>query len=68
MTTRRATAANPAIRSRELAAHIALLDLALDAIFACDADGQITSWNRGAQTTYGLSSSEDVDVAAHGID
>jgi hypothetical protein len=42
MTTRRTTAANPAIRSRELAAHIALLDFAPDAIFARHADGQIT--------------------------
>lgn len=46
MTTRQATIANPTIRSRELAAHVALLDLAPDTIVAHDADGQITFWNR----------------------
>jgi PAS domain S-box-containing protein len=49
-------------RSRELAAHIALLDLAPDAIFARDADRRITFWNRGAEATYGYSSAE-----AHGV-
>jgi PAS domain S-box-containing protein len=50
-------------RPRELATHIALLDLAPDAIFACDADRRITFWNRGAQTTYGFSSAEALGVA-----
>lgn len=36
----------------------ALLDLAPDAIFACGADRRITSWNRGAELTYGYSSAE----------
>src|ERR1700691_820289 len=49
-------------RSRELAAHTALLDLAPDAIFARDAERRITFWNRGAQSTYGFSSAE-----AHGV-
>jgi PAS domain S-box-containing protein len=49
-------------RPRELAAHIALLDLAPDAIFARDADRRITFWNRGAQTTYGFSPAEAIGV------
>jgi len=52
----------PGARSRELAAHTALLDLAPDAIFARDADRRITFWNRGAQATYGFSPEE-----AHGV-
>src|SRR5579862_8061454 len=42
----------------DLAAHIGLLDLAADAIFACDAERRITFWNRGAQGTYGFTSKE----------
>jgi two-component system, cell cycle sensor histidine kinase and response regulator CckA len=49
-------------RPRELAAHIALLDLAPDAIFARDAERRITFWNRGAQTTYGFSPAEALGV------
>ncbi len=49
-------------RSRELTAHVALLDLAPDAIFARDAERRITFWNRGAQTTYGFSPEQ-----AHGM-
>jgi PAS domain S-box-containing protein len=49
-------------RSRELAAHTALLDLAPDAIFARDAERRITFWNRGAQSTYGFSPAETVGV------
>jgi two-component system, cell cycle sensor histidine kinase and response regulator CckA len=45
-------------RPRELAAHIALLDLAPDAIFARDAERRITFWNRGAQSTYGFTPEE----------
>ena len=45
----------PTARSRELAAHQALLDLAPDAIFARDVERRITFWNHGAQTTYGYS-------------
>ncbi len=62
--TRRIAAAEtgPGTRSRELAAHTALLDLAPDAIFARDADRRITFWNRGAQATYGFSPAE-----AHGV-
>jgi PAS domain S-box-containing protein len=64
--TRQAVAAaektEPGARSRELAAHTALLDLAPDAIFARDADRRITFWNRGAQATYGFSPEE-----AHGV-
>jgi PAS domain S-box-containing protein len=52
----------PTARSRELAAHIALLDLAPDAIFARDVDRRITFWNHGAQTTYGFSPAEAVGV------
>ena len=47
-------------RSRELTAHVALLDLAPDAIFARDAARRITFWNEGAQTTYGFSPAEAV--------
>jgi two-component system, cell cycle sensor histidine kinase and response regulator CckA len=49
-------------RSRELAAHTALLDLAPDAIFARDADRRIVFWNHGAQTTYGFTPAEAVGV------
>jgi PAS domain S-box-containing protein len=57
-----ATEAEPTARSRQLAAHTALLDLAPDAIFALDADRRITFWNRGAQTTYGWSPTEALGV------
>jgi two-component system, cell cycle sensor histidine kinase and response regulator CckA len=50
-------------RSRELAAHIALLDLAPDAIFARDAGRRITFWNRGAESTYGFSEAEALGVS-----
>jgi two-component system, cell cycle sensor histidine kinase and response regulator CckA len=50
-------------RPRDLAAHIALLDLAPDAIFARDAERRITFWNRGAQTTYGFTSQEALGVS-----
>jgi two-component system, cell cycle sensor histidine kinase and response regulator CckA len=61
---RRPTAAEsePTARSRELAAHIALLDLASDAIFARDVDRRITFWNHGAQSTYGFSYAEALGV------
>jgi two-component system, cell cycle sensor histidine kinase and response regulator CckA len=51
------------VRSRELAAHIALLDLAPDAIFARDVDRRIVFWNHGAQTTYGYTPAEAVGVS-----
>jgi two-component system, cell cycle sensor histidine kinase and response regulator CckA len=51
-------------RSPELAAHRALLDLAPDAIFARDVERRITFWNRGAQSTYGFSPTEALDVNA----
>jgi PAS domain S-box-containing protein len=50
-------------RPRELAAHMALLDLAPDAIFARDAERRITFWNRGAQSTYGFTPEEALGVA-----
>ncbi|MGH2910857.1 MAG: PAS domain S-box protein [Solirubrobacteraceae bacterium] len=50
-------------RPRDLAAHIALLDLAPDAIFARDVERRITFWNRGAQTTYGFTPEEALGVA-----
>jgi PAS domain S-box-containing protein len=53
-----AAQAGPTAQSRQLAAHIALLDLTPDAILARDADRRITFWNRGAQTTYGWSPAE----------
>jgi PAS domain-containing protein len=61
---RRPTAAEsePTARSWELAAHIALLDLASDAIFARDVDRRITFWNRGAQNTYGFAPAEALGV------
>jgi PAS domain S-box-containing protein len=52
----------PAARSRELAAHTALLDLAPDAIFARGAERRITFWNHGAQATYGFSPEEALGV------
>jgi len=51
-------------RSPELAAHRALLDLAPDAIFARDVERRITFWNCGAQSTYGFSPTEALDVNA----
>jgi two-component system, cell cycle sensor histidine kinase and response regulator CckA len=53
----------PTARSQELAAHIALLDLAPDAIFARGVDRRITFWNRGAQMTYGFSPEEALGLA-----
>jgi PAS domain S-box-containing protein len=49
-------------RPREPAAHVALLDLAPDAIFARDAERRITFWNRGAQSTYGFTPEEALGV------
>ncbi len=64
LTHREATAGTqPTARSKELAAHVALLDLAPDAIFARDVDRRITFWNHGAQTTYGYTPTEAVGVA-----
>ncbi len=57
-----AAEAEPTARSRQLAAHTALLDLVPDAIFALDADRRIAFWNRGAQTTYGWSPTEALGV------
>src|SRR5579863_4911104 len=51
-------------RPRELASHIALLDLAPDAIFVRGVDRRITFWNRGAQSTYGFPPEEALGVAA----
>jgi PAS domain S-box-containing protein len=59
-----AAEAGPAARSRELTAHIALLDLAPDAIFARDVDRRISFWNRGAQTTYGSLPAEALRATA----
>jgi PAS domain S-box-containing protein len=56
-----------AARSRELAAHTALLDLAPDAIFARGADRRITFWSHGAQTTYGYSPAEAVGATPHAL-
>jgi two-component system, cell cycle sensor histidine kinase and response regulator CckA len=53
----------PGARSRELAAHTALLDLAPDAIFARDAHRRITFWSRGAQSAYGYTPEEALGVA-----
>jgi PAS domain S-box-containing protein len=53
----------PTARSRELAAHVALLDLVPDAIFARDANRRIVYWNVGAQGTYGFSPEEALGVA-----
>jgi PAS domain S-box-containing protein len=50
-------------RPRELAAHVALLDLAPDAIFARDVGRRITFWNRGAEGTYGFSEAEALGVS-----
>jgi PAS domain S-box-containing protein len=58
-----ATEAELIARPRGLAAHIALLDLAPDAIFARDAERRITFWNRGAQSTYGFTPEEALGVA-----
>ena len=49
-------------RSRELSAHIALLDLVPDAIFARNAKREITFWSHGAQATYGFTPEEAVGV------
>jgi PAS domain S-box-containing protein len=47
---------------QKLAEQAALLDLAHDAIFACDLEGRITFWSRGARDTYGWSASEAVGL------
>jgi PAS domain S-box-containing protein len=53
----------PTARPRQLAAHIALLELAPDAIFARDAERRITFWNRGAESTYGFTREEALGLA-----
>jgi PAS domain S-box-containing protein len=42
-----------------------LLDVTHDAIFARDADGVITYWNRGAEELYGWSAAEAVGKVSH---
>ena len=47
-------------REKIIAGQAALLELAHDAIFVRDLDGQITYWNAGAEDTYGFTSAEAV--------
>jgi PAS domain S-box-containing protein len=49
--------------AREQSVHVALLELAPDAIFVRGADRRITFWSAGAQNTYGYSSAEAIGVA-----
>jgi PAS domain S-box-containing protein len=48
----------------KLAKQAALLDLAHDAILACDLEGRITFWSRGAMDTYGWSAAEAVGISS----
>jgi two-component system, cell cycle sensor histidine kinase and response regulator CckA len=61
----RLTAAETELTARphQLEAHLALLDLAPDAIFARDVERRITFWNRGAESTYGFTREEALGVA-----
>jgi PAS domain S-box-containing protein len=47
-------------RERTISGQAELLDLAHDAIFVRDPDGQITYWNAGAEDTYGFTRAEAV--------
>jgi PAS domain S-box-containing protein len=54
-------------REKIIAGQAALLELAHDAIFVQDLDGQITYWNVGAADTYGFSRAEAVGRNAHDL-
>ncbi|MEM8638163.1 MAG: PAS domain S-box protein [Cyanobacteria bacterium P01_G01_bin.54] len=45
----------------------ALLDVATDAILACDLEGRIVFWNRGAEQLYGWSASEARDQTVRSL-
>ncbi len=46
--------------AQELEEKAQLLELATDGIFICDAQGVITSWNRGAERIYGWTAAEAI--------
>jgi len=52
-------------REKIIAGQAALLELAYDAIFVRDQNGQITYWNAGAEHTYGFTRAEAVGQLAH---
>ena len=54
-------------REKIIAGQAALLELAHDAIFVRDLDGQITYWNAGAADTYGFTRAEAVGRKAHDL-
>ena len=54
-------------REKTIAGQAALLELAHDAIFVRDLDGQITYWNEGATDTYGFTRAEAVGRKAHDL-
>jgi PAS domain S-box-containing protein len=54
-------------REKLIAGQAALLDLAHDAIFVRDLDGQITYWNAGAEQTYGFTRAEAVGQISHDL-
>ena len=54
-------------RERTIAGQAALLELAHDAIFVRDLDGQITYWNAGAEHTYGFTRAEAIGQISHDI-
>jgi PAS domain S-box-containing protein len=54
-------------RDKTIAGQAALLELAHDAIFVRDLDGQITYWSAGAADTYGFTRAEAVGRKAHDL-
>ncbi len=54
-------------REKTIAGQAALLELAHDAIFVRDLDGQITYWSAGAADTYGFTRAEAVGRKAHDL-
>jgi PAS domain S-box-containing protein len=54
-------------RDKVIAGQAALLELAHDAIFVRDLDGEITYWNAGAANTYGFSRAEAIGRKARDL-
>ena len=54
-------------REKTIAGQAALLELAHDAIFVRDLDGQITYWSAGAADTYGFTRADAVGRKAHDL-
>ncbi|MGZ7047057.1 MAG: PAS domain S-box protein [Methanobacterium sp.] len=51
----------------ELKRQAALLNVSYEAIFSWDYEGEILSWNKGAEGLYGYSSKEAIGQSSHGL-